>query len=57
MKEIRDILFGLHIVLAMILITYWLSVGLHNEEPTAEGFDFNKKEDVQAFLQQFERIE
>ena len=57
MKNIRDILAGAYIVLATILITYWLSVGLHNEEPTAEGFDFNKKEDVQAFLQQFERIE
>ena len=57
MKDIRTILAGAYIVLATILITYWLSVGLHNEEPTAEGFDFSKKEDVQAFLQQFERIE
>ena len=57
MKDIRTILAGAYIVLATILVTYWLSVGLHNKEPTAEGFDFSKKEDVQAFLQQFERIE
>lgn len=57
MKDVRTILAGAYIVLATILVTYWLSVGLHNQEPTDEGFDFNKKEDVQAFLQQFERIE
>ena len=57
MKDVRTILAGAYIVLATMLVTYWLSVGLHNQEPTAEGFDFSKKEDVQAFLQQFERIE
>ena len=57
MQDIRKVIIGCIVLLSWLIVAKWLVVGLHNQEPTDEGFDFNKKEDVQAFLQQFERIE